>query len=341
MFRFSSVSGEIEPQSISVIVAARNEESNIEKILNYLLAQSYPQNKYEVIVVSDRSEDATVEIVKKYSDKYGNIKIFSIPNGEKGGKKRALSLGVKEAKYSILAFTDADCLPKPEWLNEINRHFTKDTDIVVGYSPLLSKQNRLFMKLKNLERTSIFAVSAGSLGWNYGVTCTGRNFSYRKKLFQAVGGFAGIEDIPSGDDDLLLQRMNKKAKKMQFLFNTNSFVPSFDEKDFVGQVNLETRRASKWRFYPPMIQMLTALVFLYYVAFVLVFSGAVIGKVSWSTFLELLSIKVIAELLILTTFTVKIRQTPYLIYYPLALIIHLPYFIFFALKGTFGKYRWK
>ena len=119
-----------DSQGISIIVAARNEENNIRNVLTKLIKQSYPKDRYEIIIVDDRSEDNTKIIVDEFCKSYSHIKILSIPTNEKGGKKRALNKGINEAKFSLLAFTDADCLPQPNWLNEINKHFHNDIDIV-------------------------------------------------------------------------------------------------------------------------------------------------------------------------------------------------------------------
>ncbi len=362
------------PRQISVIIAARNEEENITAVLEKLLNQNYPSDKYEIIVVDDRSEDKTSLLVKEFtgdkdvSASGKQLTLLEIPAGESGGKKRALARGISQARYPLLAFTDADCLPSPEWLSEINRHFSSSeereqtrakncenneqvlcdrhkrkerTDILAGYSPLLSRKDSFLSKLKNLERLSIFAVTAGSMGWNYGLTCTARNLAYRRSLYDKVKGFSGLENIPSGDDDLMLQRMSPHAGGMNFMFTPGSVVPSFDNKSLSGQINLETRRASKWRLYPLPVQIGTALVFLYYAFFLLMFGFFLVSKINLQGFLLLLMIKIIAELTVLIPVMKKLRCMPYLAYYPAIFIFHLPYFLFFALKGTFGKYRWK
>jgi len=326
---------------ISVIVAARNEEANILRLINCLLQQNYSPKRYELIIVDDRSEDRTAEIVTEAIKTTENLRLLRIPIEEQGGKKRALARGISQARYSILAFTDADCLPSPDWLQEISNHFTPEVSFIGGYSPLISDKNNFWIRLKNLERLSIFAVSAGSMGWNLGLTITARNMAYRKELYNKVNGFSGLENIPSGDDDLMLQRMSPYSKKMNFMFTQGSIVPSYDNKNLSGQINLETRRASKWRYYPFYIKIGTALVFLYYLAFFLMLLFFLIGKLSFHTFILLLLIKILAELIILIPFFQRIRTWQYLPLYPVALILHLPYFIFFGLKGTFGKYKWK
>ena len=150
---------------ISVIIAARNEEKHLPHLLDSLISQKYSKENYEIIVVDDRSVDNTAEIVREYKSKNNNITLLQVENESKHllGKKGALDIGIRAAKHNILAFTDADCIPTHNWLEQINSHFTDDTDIVAGYSYVHYK-NLFFKFLKNLERSSIFAVIAGSFG---------------------------------------------------------------------------------------------------------------------------------------------------------------------------------
>ncbi len=336
-------------KDISVIVAARNEQNNISNLIESIINQDYPQDKYELIIIDDRSTDKTVQVVSSYHNDI--IKLVSIPekqtsnsSGQKtfpNGKKKALAKGIWTAKHDILAFTDADCLPHTTWLKEINNHFTDQTDFVAGYSPLFINNNNLFIKLKNFERITIFAVSAGSIGWNYGMTCTGRNIAYRKSLYNRSGGFEGIEQIPSGDDDLMLQKMTPWIRKMNFMFNKESFVKSYDKKNFKEQLDQETRRASKWKYYPLPIKIITALVFTYYLNLLYLLIQLVAGNISLSFFLAIIIAKIIAELVLIFTFLVRIKQVNYIVFFLLAELFYIPYFLFFAVKGSIGKYKWK
>lgn len=328
-------------QGISVIIAARNEEKNISEVIKRLLKQDYPHDRFEIIIVSDRSTDDTETIVSSFRKEHPLVKLLTIKPGEKGGKKRALAKGIEQAHFPLLAFTDADCKPSENWVKELNAHFSESVDFIAGYSPLCEDKKSLYLSLKNLERLTIFAVSAGSIGLRYGMTCTGRNMAYAKSLYNHVKGFSGLEDIPSGDDDLMLQRMAPYSHKMSFMFTRDSFVPSYDQKNLTGKINQETRRASKWKYYPASIKVITALVFLFYIVFCAAVIGLIIGKVALHTVLTALIIKLLAEIILLTVFAVKIKHTKCLLLLPILEIIYIPYFLFFAVKGTLGKYRWR
>jgi poly-beta-1,6-N-acetyl-D-glucosamine synthase len=329
-------------KEISIIVAARNEEKIIGHLLHILTELDYPADKYEIIIADDRSEDKTAAIVEQFKERSANLHLVQVKeeNSQLTGKKGALDKAIRKASNEYLVFTDADCIPPKLWLQEINKQWTSKVDFWAGYSPLMIK-NRFIFFLKNLERAAIFAITAGTFGLNWGVTCTARNMGYRKSVFTKAEGFDGIGHIRSGDDDLLLQKMNRQIRKLNFLFSPDSIVWSKDGEEFEVQIDLETRRASKWKYYPVSIKLLTAFVFIYYLVF---FAGVVFfiaGNISPSLFLTIILIKLLAELLFLTVFLFRIRMLKLLLVFPLAELIYIPYFIYFGLKGTLGKYNWK
>ena len=327
---------------ISVIIAARNEEKHLPNLLDSLISQNYPKENYEIIVVDDRSEDKTAAIVKKYQIQSSNIILLQVITESKQllGKKGALDKGIRAAKYDLLAFTDADCVPTRNWLTQINKHFTNDTDVVAGYS-FIHYKNRFFQFLKNLERSSIFAVVAGSFGWNLGITITAGNMAYRKELFYKVGGFGDIGKIRSGDDDLLIQKMGKLARRMKFMFHPDSVINTGRDSTTNSQIHQETRRGSKWRYYPASIKIMTLFIFIYYLIFIGSFFGFLFANLSTTLFIIILFLKLIPEFLLITLFLARIKRLSLMWVFPIAELIYIPYFIFFGLKGTFGKYKWK
>ena len=333
---------------IAVIVAAHNEEMDIANLLDSLSLQDYPKDKYEVIIVNDRSRDNTEKIIKRYSEKYNNIKYLRIDKDDKNlvGKKNALTKGIEQSNGNILLFTDADCVPGKNWLKSINNHFNLGFDVVVGYSPLVSYNKKtVFQKfvflLKRLERLSIFSISAGTIGWNWGVTASGQNFSYRRKAFEGVNGFSRIGHIPSGDDDLFLQKISKSSRyKITFATDSDSFVPALYRKNAVEQYNYEKRRASKWRYYPAKIKVFSALIFVFYLLLLISFVMAIFSSFSWNSFLGVFIVKVIFDFLIVLKGAILFSENRLLWIFPLAEIIYIPYFLIFGLLGTFTRYKW-
>ena len=329
-------------KKISIIVAARNEAIHLPHLLPILLNQNYPRDRYEVVIANDRSNDKTEHILEDFQKKYNNLKIAHVVKEKRHfiGKKNAINEAIKISSNPILALTDADCLPTKNWLKEVNKHFTENVDYVAGYSPLIPLKNPSFLlKLKNFERKAIFALTAGTFGWHWPVTCSARNISYRKRVFDSVNGFESIGKIPSGDDDLLLQKMNRNINKMRFMFTRDSIIPSYDKDNLNEQIHLETRRASKLKYHPLSVKLLTVSAFLFYLSIIVSFLHLLI----WDSyhFLYLCLLKMIPELIAISIFLLKMKELKNIIYFLPFQVLYVPYFIFFGLKGTFGEYKWK
>ncbi|MDP8220380.1 MAG: glycosyltransferase [Candidatus Stygibacter frigidus] len=329
-------------KQISVIIAARNEEKHLPALLKAIAKQEYPTNSFQVIIVDDRSVDNTWQILSNEIKKYDWLQIFRVTeeNPELVGKKGALKLGITKAKYEILAFTDADCLPGRKWLKEINALMTAETDFLCGYSPLIGT-GRFVGLLKNLERSSIFAVIAGSFGLGWDITSVARNQVYRKSNFMKINGFAGIGKQRSGDDDLLLQKMSPVIRKRNFIFEPLASVESFDKPNMQEQIHLETRRSSKWKLYPLPIQLLTLFVLVFYLIIACAFILTIFGNLSWLQFIFLNLPKILGEFILLDVFLTRTGQLKQLIVFPIAEILYIPYYVYFGLRGTFGTYKWK
>ncbi|PID29664.1 MAG: hypothetical protein CSB55_01500 [Candidatus Cloacimonadota bacterium] len=330
-------------KSISLIIAARNEENNLPGLLEHLANLNYPKDKFEIIIADDRSSDDTPSILRKAERDYEFIKTVTVKKEEENfvGKKNALAHAIEKSSGEILAFTDADCFPKPNWLLEINAHFADDVDIVSGYSPLLSKNKNFFAGLKNMERSAVFAVNAGSFGWHIGLTTAARNFAYRRSLYDKVNGFSGISHIRSGDDDLMLQKMSGSSRRMNFMFSRESIVPTSDKTELKEQIHLETRRASKFKYYPIGIKLMLIGILIFYLLYVIVFFQMFFCPEYLMSWLVWTAMKLFAEFFAVMLFLTKMKEFKQIKYLPFAEFLYIPYFIFFGLKGTFGNYKWK
>jgi len=97
---------------ITVIIPFFNAEQYIEKCIQSLLAQSYSQDSYEIIMINNNSTDASSAIVQRYPE-------ITALEEKKQGSYAARNLGILRAKGEIIAFTDSDCVPHVDWLQHI------------------------------------------------------------------------------------------------------------------------------------------------------------------------------------------------------------------------------
>lgn len=192
---------------VSVIVCAWNEEDNLKKNLQSILEQKYEE--FEVIVVNDHSRDETDLLLQSWQRAYPNLRVINLnsDNSHMRGKKFAISIGIKGAKYEHLLFTDADCHARGQyWLSRMAAGFQNGKQVVLGYGAY-AKQSGFFNKLYRYEavHTAMQYMSYALAGLPYmGV---GRNLAYEKELFFKTKGFIRHRHLASGDDDLLVNEV--------------------------------------------------------------------------------------------------------------------------------------
>ena len=106
--------------SVSVVVAAHDEEDVIERRVENLLALDYPADKLEIVVASDASTDRTDELVEAIAAREPRVRLIRAP---RGGKVAAQNLAVRETEGEILAFSDANATWPPDALAKLVRSF--------------------------------------------------------------------------------------------------------------------------------------------------------------------------------------------------------------------------
>ena len=110
---------EIAP-SVSVIIAAHDEEDVIARRLENLLALDYPRDRLEILIASDASTDRTDEIVEEFAERDPRVRLLRY---SRGGKLAAQNRAWREARGEVLAFSDANATWAPDALRKLVRNF--------------------------------------------------------------------------------------------------------------------------------------------------------------------------------------------------------------------------
>ncbi len=244
---------------LSTIVCAKNEQYNLEKNIPQLLQQQYNE-PWELLLVNDNSEDDTRHVMQWMSRNSPRLKIVNIErkNKESVGKKYPLSIGIREAQYDHLLLTDADCLPvSTRWAAKMASAYQPGVDIILGYGPY-EKHPGFLNKVVRFEtfHSALQYLSYALAGHPYmGV---GRNLSYKKELFTQHKGFASINHIPGGDDDLFISKAATKSNTA-IMIDTDAHTMSVPKKTWTAWKHQKTRHYSTSKYYKPKHKFLLGL----------------------------------------------------------------------------------
>jgi biofilm PGA synthesis N-glycosyltransferase PgaC len=245
-------------EPVSIIICARNEADNLDNYLPMVLSQDY--HEYEVIVVNDCSTDNTDGIVKKYMEQYPRLRTSIIKEDRKfaHGKKLAVTIGIKAAKYDRLLFTDGDCKPESNhWLSLMAGNFSENTSIILGYGGyfpqpgFLNKYIRYDTLVIALQYFSFALCRIPYMG-------VGRNLAYRRSLFFSGKGFSNHFHLASGDDDLFVNE-NATKTNTAIEFSYESHTRTAPKESFDKWYFQKKRHFSTNKLYKPSHKILLAL----------------------------------------------------------------------------------
>lgn len=350
LFVFSRLSFYKKPKSknlnlstppVTVIVCARNEYENLQKLLPALEAQDYPD--FELIVVNDRSSDQSEELLREVKARFPKLRTIHIEEtpAHANPKKYALTLAIKSASHEWLILTDADCVPaSKEWIKEMSKHFKPKTSIVLGYSPYQKTKGFLnyFIRFETLY-TAIQYFSLCLAAKPYmGV---GRNLAYRKSLFMKNKGFIKHLKLTGGDDDLFVNA-HATAKNTEIAVGQEKSVISVPKAKFKPYIRQKRRHLSVGKYYKFSDKLILGLLsFTHIVFWASLIALAGLGKEPYWLAGGFLC-RVVVQFVIFATAAKKLGEKINLWALPFLDVIFAVYYLLTGLSVIFSKQlRWK
>jgi len=204
---------------VSVIVPARNEAGVIGPLLDALLRQELPLDRFEVIVVDDRSSDETSRIAGGKGEDFLHFKLIRADRVSGGleGKQNALDTGIRASRGRIIVQTDADCLPPPFFLSTYLRAFENDPalDFAFGRTGMLPSQ-RLLSRVQSADLRTLLFIAAMTAKAGFPLSAMGNNIAYRKKRYEELGGYSAL-GASRVEDYQLVTAFRKTGQRIGFL----------------------------------------------------------------------------------------------------------------------------
>jgi biofilm PGA synthesis N-glycosyltransferase PgaC len=326
--------------SVSVIVPARNEAGNIERLIYGLIRQHFTPVLYEVIIVDDHSEDNTVSLASEFAS--STLRILQLPP-HLSGKKAAISYGIENANGDIIITTDADCCHKPLWVYTITEAFRNSSAKMIVAPVRMVSLNTVLGFFQRLDFLVLQGITGASVFSNLHTMCNGANLAYEKSAFLEVNGFDGVDHIPSGDDLLLMEKISRHfPNKISYLKNKAAIVTTPTEPGWKPFLNQRVRWASKAMHYKDR-RLFLILLTTYLVNLGIVALGVLCIVFPFYTwiFVLFLMMKILAEYPLVISACSFFGEKLLVYLFPLFQPLHVIYTLFAGWLGTFGSYTWK
>ncbi|MDZ7704725.1 MAG: glycosyltransferase [Trueperaceae bacterium] len=198
--------------SVSVVIPAHNEEDKLGSTLASLSEQRY-SGKVEFVIVNDRSVDATGAIIDRFVEQDPRFRRLDVtePSRRFAPKVNAVDHGIQGSSGTIIITSDADCIYPEGWIHGLVSHFEPDVAMVIGHVETTQPGDEVgpVQRFEAIDWLSLMltARSLTHFGWKF--ASTANNQAYRRSAFEAIGGFGAGGRAPSGDEDVLTQRIGR------------------------------------------------------------------------------------------------------------------------------------
>ncbi len=198
--------------AVDVVVPARDEERTLPGTLASLLAQDYP-GPLTVWVVDDRSTDGTARVVEEARARDPRVRLVRVGDASRrwAPKVNAVRHGIVAGRAPWIVTTDADCRHHPRWLRALLSEAVGDVVMVAGYVETArdGEARGLLGRFEALDWASLMFTARSLTRFGAKVAASANNQAYARAAWQAVGGFGVAARAPSGDEDLLVQRLGR------------------------------------------------------------------------------------------------------------------------------------
>jgi cellulose synthase/poly-beta-1,6-N-acetylglucosamine synthase-like glycosyltransferase len=197
---------------VSVVVPIYNGEADLPDLISCLLAQTYPKDRVEYLLVDNNSSDRTFTLLTQAAELHP-IKINPLRETKIQSSYAARNTGIRMAVGEIIAFTDADCRPQPQWLKSLIQPFINPEVLIsVGEITGLPGKNILEQHAAKQETLSQKHTLAHPF-CAYGQTA---NLAIRRIALEKVGLFRPYLTT-GGDADICWRILNANIGRWKFV----------------------------------------------------------------------------------------------------------------------------
>ena len=356
---------------VSIIVSLRNESDNVLPLMQSLLSQDYPSHLYEIILIDDHSDDDTLLLLQGYAHE-PNVRTYSlaqeesiaIPGDDLPGlpdadalhhldiapelrgasfKKAAIARGVALATGQLIVTTDADCTADKKWISTLVVFYENTNAAFIAAPVVFNSGKGVLSVFQSLDFITLQGITGASVAKRFHTMCNGANLAYEKAAFEEVHGFEGIDEIPSGDDMLLMYKIFKRyPDRVHYLKHASAIVETAAASTWQQFLHQRVRWASKAVHYDDKtVFRVLLLVYLVNVSFIVSAVGAFFKMNYLWFFLLMLLAKILIEFPFVNSVAMFFGRQRLMKYFPFMQPLHIIYTVIAGWLGRFGSYEWK
>ena len=239
--------------SVSVIIPARNEAACIRFCINSILAQDYPTELMEIIVIDDHSEDDTADIIQ--SIQASRLRLIRLeahiePGTTQSFKKIAIQTGVAHAHGELILATDADCIAPPQWVRTVTSLYEMRRPVCILGPVGHHGETNFLERFQSLDLAGLMLCAGALTHRGFPLLANGANLAYARSAFEAVDGYQGIDRLASGDDLMLMHKFAERFPgRVEFLKNAEATTLTPAMPDWQAFRRQRIRWATKTRHY--------------------------------------------------------------------------------------------
>ncbi|TXH23092.1 MAG: glycosyltransferase [Chitinophagaceae bacterium] len=335
-----------KPQTqFTILIPARNEEQNIEALLHSITQNQYPKEWFEVIVIDDHSTDNTFDVVNQFiASSEHQIRIKKLEADHINSyKKKAIEMGISLAKNDWIICTDADCIVPQKWLQSFDLLIQNNKVQFIAAPVAFTSENSLLSIFQNLDFITLQGITAASVFSKTHNMCNGANVAYSKNAFHQVGGFAGIDHIASGDDLLLMHKIDQAfPNQTLYLKSTEAIVKTIPPQNWKSFINQRIRWASKSTQYDDK-RIFWVLIVVYFLNLGILSTAilSIFNSQFLNSLLILILLKTVVEFPFVFSVAHFFKKSKLMIWFLFFQPLHITYTVVAGFLGVFGSYQWK
>jgi 1,2-diacylglycerol 3-beta-glucosyltransferase len=322
--------------SVSVVIAARNEELNLPECLESVANQTYPASLFEIIIIDDGSTDSTSTICDSFVRRFPNIRFMRAKSDSHiRGKANALAQAIDVAQGEIILITDADCTVPQTWVEQTAKRYDSQVGLIGGFT--LQKSTSPFEGMQTLDWTFILGMAAATAGLGYPLGSIGNNLSFRKSAYDSVGGYRKLKFSVTEDYTVVQAIVGLKKWKYLYPIDIHHLVESKACPDFQSLIRQKHRWGKGGLDMKPAGLSIMIIGFLMHLCpFIMLYLGGVIESAA------ALSIKLIFDYIFLYNVLNRLGRKDDLRWFHWFELYFIPYVLLLPFLVLFGgKVKWK